>query len=493
MLRAVFAVALLCVSACQHYGTIAERSLTFNEQVASATNKVLLLNIVRASFRERLEFSGISSGSAGAQFDGTLTFGAAALKDFLQSTTNLNAQLNVKDPRPSFDLEVNNTQDFMQGLARQIDVTTLQLLLESGFPPELVFTLLVDSISVSLETDGGKKIDFRCRNSPRIRRIDRVCDGFPISFDKILRGLIARDLSFTKTSPSSVGPALSVAGAHRYMVSSAAFGTDLKAKDGRYQLEQGGGGTVLTARLPSRSVWQQDALSDAQRVNRLFGFRPDLETSAAPPSDVKGNPSDPTSLQAKGVDIRFKLRSTIAVFRYLGQLSAEVTRKSDAYIPYVLSSPVFYPLRPDPSERGVCDDQMVGYFNAVDLMEAVEAFCGSGPVGKPDLDGLERRVINRQRLPAGDRPPTLESPHLVFLLCLGGLRENEIPYASVDRGAVLYWLPSDRGSGKIPVCRTESLEMDNRSAETLAILGQLLALNRKAEKVRTGQTIRLVQ
>jgi hypothetical protein len=150
------------LSACAFVDTIAPRHDTINRGTEEARNKAILLNIVRASHDEPLNFVAFSKVSGTTQMGYTVgvpTFlmgpnpaGAAALpipgRDVIfGNTTNLSSTGSASN---NFDISTFETKDFYNALLRPVDLPTLNYFLRQGYSRELLFWLFTDTIEESV-------------------------------------------------------------------------------------------------------------------------------------------------------------------------------------------------------------------------------------------------------------------------------------------------------------------------------------------------------
>lgn len=149
--------------------------------------------------------------------------------------------------------------------------------------------------------------------------------------------------------------------------------------------------------------WDDASQSMKKRLDLILGD-PSGRSASRLTCEASGTIYAPTQITIKSncnstakASFTLKLRSTIPVFRYLGEISAEITRKDDPECPpYVLASPMIYLTRNKNSENACCTEQMFGYFEG-DLVKAVDAYYELDACA--DRRGLVERIINLQRLP----------------------------------------------------------------------------------------------
>lgn len=149
----VFASALFFFG-CTVSKDLASEAVGLNKAVERAENKLLLLNIVRASKRQPMYFtgftglsgtSGISSGTVGLK----IPFGGDAAKEY---TFTPGLKLS---PGVTYNVGILQTHKFMRGILKPLDPGTVKYYWDQGWPEKLLLYLFVEKI-VRLERKGGK-------------------------------------------------------------------------------------------------------------------------------------------------------------------------------------------------------------------------------------------------------------------------------------------------------------------------------------------------
>lgn len=132
--------------------SISQRIYTINKSIEEARNESVLLNIVRASYSHPLNFVTVSKIGGGGALDfrsqlPTLTLGP----NRTDSQRQVIFQNNTVDASVSgnFDVAVLDSRDFFKGLLTPVDVPEINLFIHQGFPRELLFYTLVESIRVT--------------------------------------------------------------------------------------------------------------------------------------------------------------------------------------------------------------------------------------------------------------------------------------------------------------------------------------------------------
>ncbi|HEX4095248.1 MAG TPA: hypothetical protein VHX64_00905 [Caulobacteraceae bacterium] len=156
---AVSAMALL--AGCLSQGNIDRRATTFNEQIATFSNKGVLLNLARASREEPIYFAGLgqlSSTSATA-------FRVGAPQFFLGPSLPAVDKIGTFDLAGSTYLD-NNTNSVLQvsmltsdhfynGILGALSLRDVDLLLHQGYSRELIFYLVIDKAKITVIPPAG--------------------------------------------------------------------------------------------------------------------------------------------------------------------------------------------------------------------------------------------------------------------------------------------------------------------------------------------------
>jgi hypothetical protein len=160
----VSALACLALSACAFTdGTVDGRYDTINRSTDAARNQAILLNIVRASRAEPLNFvafakiGGTTSTSMGVGLP-TFLVGPDRVPNQKQLTfgnNTLNASVGANS---NFDIAILENRDFYSALLTPVDEVTLNFFERQGYPRELLFWLFADSVRI---TYNGKTAEFR--------------------------------------------------------------------------------------------------------------------------------------------------------------------------------------------------------------------------------------------------------------------------------------------------------------------------------------------
>lgn len=168
--RRVFGAALLAATlcGCAVVDKVEPRYDSVNRATAGARNDSILLNIVRASHDEPLNFIAFSkiSGQTQAGVSAGLPqflLGPTPATGFIENpgrdavfgSSSLNTSTSASN---SFDISLLESKDFYNALLRPVGLPTLNYFIRQGYSRQLLFWLFADSVE---ETIGGKTYGYR--------------------------------------------------------------------------------------------------------------------------------------------------------------------------------------------------------------------------------------------------------------------------------------------------------------------------------------------
>jgi hypothetical protein len=162
-----------CLAACAVVDQYSGRAVVYNLQAEQAQEQALLLNVVRASLRRPMQFTGLQSITGTASASGSLTGGATStvqkplisafglappnsstvVASLLASTVGGTASVSGG---PTFSVPVLDTQEFYQGFLNPISGQVFDLYLQFGYPRDVLFNLMIEKMII-------KRLDGECR------------------------------------------------------------------------------------------------------------------------------------------------------------------------------------------------------------------------------------------------------------------------------------------------------------------------------------------
>src|SRR5205085_1876749 len=168
-LRSLLLLAVAPLSGCAVVDQYSGRAVSFNLEAEQATQQAMLLNIVRASQRKPMQFTGLQSitGTASASLSGGLN----SIPIGPHSTAAKIGTLTGSDSGGrSFIVPVLDTQEFYQGILSPIPGQILDLYFNSNYSRELILALFVEKIVMRRHvaacpaTDHSERCEFTVLN-----------------------------------------------------------------------------------------------------------------------------------------------------------------------------------------------------------------------------------------------------------------------------------------------------------------------------------------
>lgn len=197
----ILIAALLALAGCAAVDSFGSRALTYNRQAATIKEQQLMLNVMRAAYREPLQFTAFTQVSGQSSASGTLgftlpfnpsppTFGHADTAS--PSATVAGTQ--------TFTVATLDTQEFYQGILSPIPITSIDYYIEQGFPKTLLLTLMVS------------RIEIRVPGRLPLRFYNDYYDNHFATFEAMIDALVALGLSSEVVRDvSNIGPPLTAA------------------------------------------------------------------------------------------------------------------------------------------------------------------------------------------------------------------------------------------------------------------------------------------
>jgi len=170
MHRVAAFVLCLCLSGCGVGPVIVKsEALSYGDTLEDTTNKLLVLNILRARDKAPLHFAEIASIRVAIQQNAGLNLqepiGPPHLASGPRNTLSGNISLQMA---PSFELTNLVSKDFTTGIASPIDPKFVKYWLDRGLDRRIVLLLFFSSADiVGLDPDTKKPMTVRVSNTPR--------------------------------------------------------------------------------------------------------------------------------------------------------------------------------------------------------------------------------------------------------------------------------------------------------------------------------------
>jgi hypothetical protein len=169
MQRVSAVILSICLSGCGLSSVVIKsEAMSYDDVIAETTDKLLLLNILRARDKAPLHFANIplihESVQQTASLQAVTSFGAqhgSTSRD--NSTAGVNIQM-----APSFDIVHLDSKDFVTGISSAIDAKFVKYWLDRGLDRRIVLLLFFSSVEI-IETDSkaAQRKRITIMNSPR--------------------------------------------------------------------------------------------------------------------------------------------------------------------------------------------------------------------------------------------------------------------------------------------------------------------------------------
>ncbi len=138
---------------------IANSTIDYNLAVEKVQNEMLLLNVVRASKRRPMCFTGLNllRGNMSYNFQtGSLTLPFGKIGAGLDGSYSVAPSVGYSTS-PSFDLAVLDTKEFTRGIMTPLSMETVDYYVQQGWPKEILFHLFINRIEKT-ESDGKVEV-----------------------------------------------------------------------------------------------------------------------------------------------------------------------------------------------------------------------------------------------------------------------------------------------------------------------------------------------
>jgi hypothetical protein len=160
--------ALVTASGCAFRGDVHRMGVDFNSTIAKTANELTLLNVLRAKDHHPLHFTSYSAvrgkihltggATVGSTIQGNATTDTTKGTEFTRQivegvesfTPGLSTEISTG---PDFDVAVYDTQEFYQGITTSFPPETIAHLLYQGWRSDLLSYLLVERVNFTLEND----------------------------------------------------------------------------------------------------------------------------------------------------------------------------------------------------------------------------------------------------------------------------------------------------------------------------------------------------
>lgn len=260
---------------------LATATMDYNLLVEKAENEMILLNIIRASKWHPMYFTDFSLLRGNLSYSlqtGSITIPFGKIGTGLDGSYSVAPNIGFSN-NPSFDLAVEDSQEFIRGILTPVAMETIDYYWESGWPKEMLLHLFVDKIEIS-NAKGKSKLFNNKPDKPEAFR----------DFQEEVRKLVNCKLEKRQITgtPSPIGPTIERKQAENLSLQIELQKAGLKLvadKDGNYQLYQ----------------------QQTPRFDYVFNCNDEIYTVLSPKTDEE-------------VAGQFYLRSPSGILYYLGEI-----------------------------------------------------------------------------------------------------------------------------------------------------------------------------
>jgi hypothetical protein len=204
---------MCCAGGCASNKQLADQVVDANLAQEDAGNRLLLLNVLRARYRNPMHFTKISAVRAPVGLGNpTFTIPTPFGPDFKQQIYNVSTQLSVQQ---GVDSIVLDTQEFMRGITTPVAPGLMTYMLDQGWPQQMVLNVFVRSIEFYEDRPGkpGDKskpvmvdrMDNAPANDAEFARFQQSVDRLRLCEIALKSGSIGKSAWSPVLSPAVVG------------------------------------------------------------------------------------------------------------------------------------------------------------------------------------------------------------------------------------------------------------------------------------------------
>lgn len=206
-------LAMCCAAGCASNKQLADQVVDANLAQEEAGNRLLLLNVLRARYRNPMHFTKISAVRAPVGLGNpTFTIPTPFGPDFKQQIYNVSTQLSVQQ---GVDSIVLDTQEFMRGITTPVAPGLMTYMLDQGWPQQIVLNVFVRSIEFYEDRPGkpGEKpmpvmvdrMENAPANDPEFARFQQSLDRLRFCEIALKSGTIGKSAWSPVLNPAVVG------------------------------------------------------------------------------------------------------------------------------------------------------------------------------------------------------------------------------------------------------------------------------------------------
>lgn len=150
---------LLATTSCASVDQFSSRALSYNDQAETIKEQQFIVNVMRAAYREPLQFSDFTQVTGQAAVSGTAAFGLpfSTFPSNLAKTFTA-APTATLSGNQSFTIDNLNTQEFYEGILSPISMSSIDYYMQAEYPKALLLTLFVQRIELKPDQAAGPPI-----------------------------------------------------------------------------------------------------------------------------------------------------------------------------------------------------------------------------------------------------------------------------------------------------------------------------------------------
>lgn len=332
------AISLTPLGGCAVVDQYGSRATSYNEQTSSSRNSAILLNIMRAAYREPLQFTEISTvtGTASAQggINAAIPFRVGGTGFTAPNIMSLNPSAQVSGG-PNFSVSNLNTQAFYLGLQSSIKTETIAHYLANGANPKVLLSLVLSEFEVENPATNTRAV---LRNTGSVQSYG--------AFRSAIQALLHYGLSVGQVNnpEEKFGPALTEEEARdpkllSALVQSLSGGPPFTLKefktrngDSKFQLTRPGGAVPRFCFLEQKNAGGETISSGddqegyavsqlhAGGIQRITLDIISYNMKRLPPISLLVDRNSCLSSEKPRMNITFKTRSLEGIFAFVGEL-----------------------------------------------------------------------------------------------------------------------------------------------------------------------------
>lgn len=337
--RSVFVGILpLLLVACTVADQYGSRSIEYNKEASKSRSSTIVLNILRAAYRQPLQFTDLSTVTGTASASGTLaaTIPQQIAGPLLTAPSFLNLTPSATlSGGPQFGVANQNTQEFYQGIQSPLEPQIFASYLASGVPLKVLLPLFVSEIEleypeknqkISIKNNANTEGGYRNFNNAVSNLIAAGLDIEPIMRSEVLNEAM---------TPKSAGSAQVVAAQISAASNSGSTVLPIKASKadfGRFDLVRNKSDWRFCFNLNEVRPFEYGDVTFSPlkpstspktvSINYAFGA-PSVSVVVTPEFQcgAKDYNSNPNSIKSKvGGNLKFTYRSLEGLLLYLGDM-----------------------------------------------------------------------------------------------------------------------------------------------------------------------------